>query len=64
VSRISYYPDMISIRNRPEVVTHAEYVIVAGGGVDSSCVLSADDIEILHWPVNTEWKKYPQDYQP
>ena len=28
---ISYYPDMLSVRSKPGVVTHGEYVIVVGG---------------------------------
>ena len=30
-SWVSYYPNLLSARNRPGVVTHLEYVIVAGG---------------------------------
>jgi len=28
---ISYYPDMLSVRSKPGVVTHGGYVIVVGG---------------------------------
>ena len=28
----SYYPDLLSVRVRPGVVTHLEYVIAVGGG--------------------------------
>ena len=52
---ISYYPDMVSARSKPGVVTHQEYVIVAGGKNGDGVV--QDDIEILNWPENTEWKK-------
>ena len=30
-SWVSYYPNLLSVRNRPGIVTHLEYVIVAGG---------------------------------
>lgn len=50
----SFYPDMTSARSRPGVVTHLEYVIVAGGTVDNgTCV---KDIEILNWIENYAWR--------
>lgn len=53
-SWISFYPDMTSVRSRPGVVTHLEYVIVAGGTVDDGkCV---NDIEILNWVENYAWR--------
>ena len=50
----SFYPNMMSVRSRPGVVTHLEYVIVAGGTTDdSTCV---PDIEILNWVENLSWR--------
>jgi len=55
---ISYFPDLLSIRSRPGVVTHLEHVIVAGGGkfVNNTIVVQ-DDIEVLNWKENSHWKK-------
>ena len=55
---ISYYPDLLSIRSRPGVVTHLEHVIVAGGvkSVNDTPVVQ-DDIEILNWMKNSCWQK-------
>ena len=53
----SFYPDMMSVRSRPGVVTHLEYVIAAGGTVDdATCV---NDIEILNWVENIAWRIVP-----
>ena len=47
---------MLSVRSKPGVVTHGEYVIgVGGAGEDIELV--HDDIEILKWPENTQWRK-------
>ena len=56
-SWVSYYPNLLSVRNQPGVVTHMEYAIVAGGvrGEDPPIVL--DDIEILDWMENSQWKR-------
>lgn len=56
-SWVSYYPDLLSVRNQPGIVTYMEYVIVAGGvsGEDPPIVL--DDIEILDWVENSQWKR-------
>ena len=51
----SYYPDLLSVRSRPGVVSHLEHVIVAGGVVDDTSVL--DDIEVLNWRENLHWSK-------
>ena len=53
---MSYYPDLLSIRNLPGVVSHQEYVIVAGGsprGTDTT----QDDIEVLNWMENSRWRR-------
>ena len=56
-SWVSYYPDLLSVRSLPDAVTHMEYAIVAGGvrGDDTPVVL--DDIEILDWVKNSQWKR-------
>ena len=72
---ISYYPDLLSARSRPGVVTHLEYVIVAGGvksdskpivqdNSDSKSIVQdeskpivQDDIEVLNWIENCNWRK-------
>ena len=54
----SYYPDLLSVRSRPGVVTHLEHIIVAGGGkyvADKPVV--QDDIEVLNWIQNSHWRK-------
>lgn len=50
----SFYPNMISARSRPGVVTHLEYVIVTGGTVDDTTCLK--NIEILNWVENRAWR--------
>ena len=50
----SYYPDLLSVRSRPGVVSHLEHVIVAGGGLDD---ITHDDIEVLNWIENSHWRK-------
>ena len=51
----SYYPDLLSVRSRPGVVSYLEYVIVAGGGLDDNS--DHDDIEVLNWTENSHWRK-------
>ena len=51
----SYYPDLLSVRSRPGVVSHLEHVIVAGGGIDDHT--DHDDIEVLNWIENSHWRK-------
>ena len=51
----SYYPDLLSVRSRPGVVSYLEHVIVAGGGLDDNT--DHDDIEILNWVENLYWRK-------
>jgi len=54
---MSYYPDLLSVRSRPGVVTHLEYVIVAGGGKGDDALVVQDDIEVLNWIENSCWRK-------
>ena len=44
----SYYPDLLSVRSAPGVVSHQEYVIVAGG-IRTDVGIVHDDIEVLNW---------------
>ena len=57
----SYYPDLLSVRNRPGVVNHLEHVIVAGGTKplyeDDHTSVVQDDIEVLNWIENSHWRK-------
>ena len=51
----SYYPDLLSVRSKPGVVSHLEHVIVAGGGLDDNTLAHA--IEVLNWIENSHWRK-------
>ena len=51
----SYYPDLLSVRSKPGVVTHLEHVIVAGGALNDITI--QDDIEVLNWIENSHWRK-------
>ena len=57
----SYYPDLLSVRSRPGVVSHLEHVIVAGGrrptAEDNDTPVTQDDIEIFNWIENSHWRK-------
>ena len=56
----SYYPDLLSVRSRPGVVSHLEHVIVAGGGrltAKDDDTPVAQDIEVLNWIENSHWRK-------
>ena len=57
----SYYPDLLSLRSKPGVVSHLEHVIVAGGGrptaEDDDTRVMQDDIEVLNWIENSHWRK-------
>ena len=57
----SYYPDLLSVRSKPGVVSHLEHVIVAGGGrstaEDNDTLVIQDDIEVLNWIENSHWRK-------
>ena len=57
----SYYPNLLSVRSKPGVVSHLEHVIVAGGTrpkteYDDTSVVQ-DDIEVLNWIENSHWRK-------
>ena len=53
-----HYPDLLSARTAPGVITHLDYVIVAGGGIDSGDYHAADDIEVLKWTAEKlHWKR-------
>ena len=55
---MSYYPNLLSVRNRPGVITYGKYVIVAGGTRDDHASLAVlDDIEMLNWTERSEWIK-------
>ena len=47
------YPNMIKARVRPGVVTHLDYVIVAGGALDDKTF--GDDIEVLNYKQSSHW---------
>ena len=57
----SYYPDLLSVRSKPGVVSHLEHVIVAGGtrpsSEDDDTAVVQDDIEVLDWIENSHWRK-------
>ena len=57
----SYYPDLLSVRNSPGVVSHLEHVIVSGGtrpsSEDDDTPVVQDDIEVLNWIENSHWRK-------
>ena len=57
----SYYPDLLSVRSRPGVVSHLEHVIVAGGGrpkaEDDDTQVVHDDIEVFNWIEGFHWRK-------
>ena len=59
----SYYPDLLSVRSKPGVVSHLEHVIVAGGASpratakDDDTQVVQDDIEVLNWIENSLWRR-------
>ena len=56
----SYYPDLLSVRSKPGVVSHLEHVIVAGGGrptAENDDTPVQDDIEVLNWIENSHWRR-------
>ena len=58
---ISYYPDLLSVRSKPGVVSHLEHVVVAGGArptsTDDDTPIVQDDIELLNRIENSHWRK-------
>ena len=57
-SWVSYYPNLLSVRSQPGVVTHMEYAIVAGGVKGDGTTYILDDIEILNWvQKDFKWKR-------
>ena len=53
----SYYPDLLSVRSKPGVVSHLEHVIVAGGDKGDDTTVTLDDIEVLNWMENPHWRR-------
>ena len=57
----SYYPDLLSVRSKPGVVSHQEHVIVAGGVrstfEDDDTPVALGDIEVLNWIENLQWRR-------
>ena len=47
------YPNLIKARNKPGVLTHLDYVIVAGGTLDKNTI--SDDIELLNYKQSSHW---------
>ena len=50
-----YFPNMITARCKPGVVTHENHAIVVGGAIDDG--VCSDDIEVLDWTQATQWIK-------
>ena len=53
---MSYYPNLLLGRGIPGVVSHQEYVIVAGGR-PRGLGIPLDDIEVLNWMENSHWRR-------
>ena len=57
----SYYPDLLSVRSKPGVISHLEHVIVAGGvrptAEDYDTPVVQDNIEVLNWIENSHLRK-------
>ena len=49
------YPDLMTPRSKPGVVTHEDHVIVLGGETDDG--IFSDDIEVLNWTQPLHWMK-------
>ena len=47
------YPNLLKARSKPGVLTHLDYVIVAGGGLDDNTIY--DDIEVLNYKQSSHW---------
>ena len=50
------YPNLLSARSGPGVVTDLEHVIVAGGASEDGYTIS-DDTEVLNWIEYSQWKR-------
>ena len=49
------YPDLMTPRSKPGVVTYEDHVIVLGGEIDDG--VYSDDIEVLNWTQPLHWMK-------
>ena len=49
------YPDLMTSRSKPGVVTHEDHVVVLGGAIDDG--VYSDDIEVLNWTQPLHWMK-------
>ena len=49
------YPDLMTPRTKPGVVTHEDHVVVLGGTIDDG--VYSDDIEVLNWTQPLHWMK-------
>ena len=47
------YPNLLKARSKPGVLTHLNYVIVAGGALDDNTIY--DDIELLNYRQSPHW---------
>ena len=47
------YPNLLKARVKPGVLTHLDYVIVAGGSLDD--ITYSDDIELLNYKQSSHW---------
>ena len=47
------YPNLLKARSKPGVLTHLDYVIVAGGILDDNTF--SDDIELLNYKQSSHW---------
>ena len=47
------YPNLLKARSMPGVLTHLDYVIVAGGALDDNTY--SDDIELLNYKQSSHW---------
>ena len=47
------YPNLLKARIKPGVLTHLDYVIVAGGALDINTIY--DDIQLLNYKLSSHW---------
>jgi len=50
---INYYPNMLKARVMPGVLSHLDYVIAVGGGLDD--MTFSDDIEVFNYKQSPHW---------